>query len=807
MVGVKMRACAGNRGMALVAALMVTTALVTPLAVSPALAQQAMAATPKVAQLQGEQDFDIPAQPLTDALVAFGQQSGVQVTVDGTVARSVSAPAVQGIMTSEQALRQLLAGSGLIYTMAGSTVAIERVSQNADGAIVLDPVTVEGRNDPAYEGSFAFGSGSATNVPVPLIETPATVNVMSSDTLERINAQRLEDILQYIPGTAPGATGSSMTNTFTIRGFESSTTRGGSLGSRSNSVYIDGHRPASRRYHFDRSLYERVEVLKGTSSLLYGTASPGGIVSYRSKKPMFEAQNKVSVSAGSFDTRRGSVDLTGPIPDADNVAYRLIATAQQANQTFTGESHDNSYDNRYILNPQLAWKNDSGTRVDLSYEFSQQENVADPGILRFSDGTFGFHGPSLVSDDSFTDQTNNIITGNITHPVTDQWSVFLGGSYGMNSVDALWDSANTRTAPTRNTLLDRDIIRFNTDFEHKEAKAELRGDYSLGGVSNTTTIGFTHRNETYESQRVQRTLRGTISPTNPVFTSVGSLGPYTRSIEWAIEEDGIYLQNFAKVGSKLKVFGGLRYTDVTTSFNADDGNDTSLDYSIGAIFNQNSWLNPFVSYSTSLTPQVGTLNTGGPVPFSMGEQFEVGLKSEWFDDALASTVSVFQIEQTNQIETDPNDRSLSIVTGDQLVRGAELELVGNVTDQLSVVGGYSYLNSEFTTSAQYEGNIPANVPTHKATAMLNYEVPTDIGPLDVGLGYIYVRDRQGDNENSFTLPDYSRVDFNIGWQRDGLDLRLRAENILDEDYVSGSSGVFSNQGLPRSIFLNANFTF
>jgi len=91
--------------------------------------------------------------------------------------------------------------------------------------------------------------------------------------------------------------------------------------------------------------------------------------------------------------------------------------------------------------------------------------------------------------------------------------------------------------------------------------------------------------------------------------------------------------------------------------------------------------------------------------------------------------------------------------------------------------------------------------------MLNYEVPTDIGPLDVGLGYIYVRDRQGDNENSFTLPDYSRVDFNIGWQRDGLDLRLRAENILDEDYVSGSSGVFSNQGLPRSIFLNANFTF
>ena len=113
MVGVNKTACVGNRGKVLAAALMVTTALATTLVVSPALAQQAMAATPKVAQLQGEQNFDIPAQPLTDALVAFGQQSGVQVTVDGTVARDVSAPAVQGIMTSEQALRQLLAGSGL----------------------------------------------------------------------------------------------------------------------------------------------------------------------------------------------------------------------------------------------------------------------------------------------------------------------------------------------------------------------------------------------------------------------------------------------------------------------------------------------------------------------------------------------------------------------------------------------------------------------------------------------------------------------------------------------------------------------
>ncbi|BBK36650.1 ferric siderophore receptor [Allostella sp. ATCC 35155] len=754
-------------------------------------------------------EFDIAAQGLNSALLSFAERAGIQLIYDVAMVRGLRSARLRGTFTPQEGLDRLLAGTGMTYRFSGPNTVTLRVAVTGGsaGVVALAPVTVAGRAETGTGSFGAYEAGSATNIPVPLIETPATVNVMSAETLERLNVQRLDDILQYIPGTAPGASGSSMTNTFTIRGFESSTTRGGSLGSRANSVYIDGHRPASRHYHYDRSLFERVEVLKGTSSVLYGAASPGGIVSYSSKKPLYEHRNAASASIGSFDTRRGSVDLTGPIGGLNGVAYRLIATAQESNQALTGKNHSSSHDDRLIVKPQVSWQNDAGTRVDLAYEYSRQDSVADPGILRFNDGSFGFRGPSLVSDDSFTKHTNHIATASISHPLTDQWSVSVDGSYGKNHIDALWDSANTRTAPSRTALIDRDIIRFETDFEHIEGRAKLQGEYQIGSVRNTMTIGVSQRRESYDSKRVQRTIRGSIDPLDPVFAPVGDLGPYTGTVEWTINERAVYLQSFARVGSKLKLFGGLRYTDVRTEFNDSGGSDKALDYSLGAIFNQNHWFNPFISYSTSLTPQVGTLESGAPVPFSEGTQFEIGVKSQWLGEAVASTVSIFQITQTNRVETDPNDRSLSRIAGDQEVRGAELEIVGRITGNLSFIGGYSYLDAEFTESVQYKGNTPANVPKHKASAMLNYSIETNFGTWDAGLGYIYVRNRQGDNENSYILPDYHRIDLSVGWQYRGVELRLRAENILDKDYVSGSSGVFLNQGLPRSFFLTAKATF
>ena len=457
-----------------------------------------------------------------------------------------------------------------------------------------------------------------------------------------------------------------------------------------------------------------------------------------------------------------------------------------------------------IFKPQVAWISDTGTRINLAYEYSEQENIADPGIIRFSDGSFGFNGPSLVSEQSYSDQANHIVTGSIQHPITDHWSTTLAASYGDSHVEALWDAVQRRTTPEKGGLIDRDIIKFATDFDHKEGRIEFEGLHQWGKVDNTATIGFTVRHESYNTDRVQASKRNSIDPQNPVFVPVADLGPYTRNIAWTIKEKGTYFQNYAQVGEKLNIFGGLRYIDVETDFQNDGGSDNAIDYSLGAVFNQSAWFNPFVSYSTSLTPQVGTLATGEPVPFSEGEQIEVGLKSEWLDDSLITTVSAFEIRQSNQVESDPADRMLSVVKGNQKVRGFELEAVGKLAENLAVTAGYSYLDAEYTTSTQYEGNRPVNVPRHKVSVMLSYRLINHSELWDLGLGVVHTTDRAGDDGNSFELPDFTRLDASIGWQREQVSLRLALENLLDEEYISGSSGVFANQGLPRSVFLTVD---
>ncbi|MCG8445448.1 MAG: TonB-dependent receptor, partial [Hyphomicrobiales bacterium] len=279
-----------------------------------------------------------------------------------------------------------------------------------------------------------------------------------------------------------------------------------------------------------------------------------------------------------------------------------------------------------------------------------------------------------------------------------------------------------------------------------------------------------------------------------------------------LQERAIYLQDYISVGEKLKIFAGLRYTDAEGNFTLTSGprsgSDTALDYTAGAVYNFQPEFNPFFSYSTALTPQTGAQSgSGDAVPFREGEQIEVGLKSEWLGGQLATTASVFQIEQTNISEGDPANPGFFILAGDQRTRGFEFEAVGKVTDQFSVLGGYSYLDAEFTAGTN-EGNRPHSVPKHKVSLFGQYEFAGELAGWRTGLGFVHVGARQGNNANTFKLPTYERVDAFIGYERGGFDFRLAIENVLNEDYIIGADagGNFA-QGAPRFFTLTVGCEF
>lgn len=262
------------------------------------------------------------------------------------------------------------------------------------------------------------------------------------------------------------------------------------------------------------------------------------------------------------------------------------------------------------------------------------------------------------------------------------------------------------------------------------------------------------------------------------------------------------------------MFGGLSWTDTEFDFGGFSvGEDESLDGSIGLIYNQNAWLNPFASYATSLQPQRGELAGGGIVPFSEAEQIEVGLKSEWFGGRLRTTASLFQIEKTNIAQDAPDtpDPTDLVLAGDQRTRGAELEAVGQITDRISLIAGYSFLDAEFNESTTgNEGNTPRMVPEHKVSLFGQYAFGGALEGWRGGVGFIHVGDRWATNANTLELPTYERVDLNLAYERGPFHFRANIENVFDEDYIIGSSSERTSileQGTPRLFTLTAGYEF
>ena len=669
-------------------------------------------------------EFSIPAGELAAALQVFAREAGVNLSYTPEQVEGKTAPALRGSYSVDSGLQRLLSGTHLRAVAEGSGYRIESPGQhNDDGAFVLRPITVEGETESAYgpiEGFRAKRSSAATNVDAPLTETPATVNVITRDFLDTIAARRPEDVLQYVPGaTAESQNGTA--SGFNIRGFASSTQGATATGAFANSIYIDDFRVAGRRYHFDPALYERIDVLKGTASILYGTAAPGGIVRYVTRRPEFESRHRLEATLGSFETTRGTIDSTGPIDEAGTLAYRLIATGLDSNQSFNGRNDDRSFDDRLIVNPQLLWRTPGGGELHLSYEYSNHNNTIDTGIVILPDGSITFNNGPLIGADNFIDRENHIGTITFTQPFAQDWSFELGAAIGRTDIDGLWDSA---FAPPGSSLLNRQTRRWKENQDQEELRGKVEGRFNTGAnIEHELSIGANYFSSTYENNNGQIFAVGAIDPTNPMFGPAPDVGPLNRFFGQAIEETSVWIHDYVSIGDKLKMFGGLRFIDAESDLTQNDigGAESGITYSIGAIYNQSPWFNPFASYSTSLTPQTGLLSgSDEAVPFLEGDQIEFGLKSEWFDGSLATNVSLFQIEQTNITEGDPVNPGFVILVGDQRTRGIEFEAVGQVTEQISIIGGYSFLDAEFTAGSN-QGNTPHSVPEHKFSLYGNYD--------------------------------------------------------------------------------------
>ncbi len=778
---------------------MVMAAATTLAIAAPAHAQDSGSPI-RLAQLSIERTFDIAAQPLTTALTLFGQQSGLQVTVHGTLPRDMSAPAVRGTMTSAEALGHLLAGSGLTYVVTDeTTVAIERPGQQGDdGAMALGPIMIEGQSESAYgpvDGYLATRSATATKMDVPIIDTPASIQVVPRAVIEDQGATRLADVVRNVSSVQVSGANGGRSDLFLIRGFAARRiARDGFL---SPSSFGDAAQ-------LGLANVERVEVLKGPPSILYGPAGPGGLVNIITKKPQPEPRYSLTGRAGSFDFYRGDVDLNQPLTEDGKLLARLNASYENA------DSFRDHFINseRIQVAPSLRWVPTSRTTVDLDLEYYDRRHQFDYGVIAVDGKAPALPRERFLGEEKDRVDSDEIrIQASVDHGLNDDWSL-----------RALVRFSDTNATPTQSfplgleadgRTLNRRFFVFNQDYQNYALQANLTGKFETGPLEHQLLFGADSNFTRFESEARAADL-DPIDIFDPVYGAtpgpLSAPGTQDRRIDFY----GVYLQDLISFGDHWKLLLGGRFDTAKTRFDRNDVNvtdkwDQAFSPRAGLVYQPIDDISIYASYTTSFLPPLsGASFDGEEFEPEEGEQFEIGVKRDWFDGRLSTTLAAYQLTRSNVSTADPQNPTFSIQVGEQRSRGVEFDVAGELAPGWNVIGSLAYLDAEVTKDNTLPvGNQLVNAPNWSGSLWATYAFQgSPLRGLEIGGGVFVVGDRKADFANQVDVDGYARVDLFARYEiNDNISLALNIENLFDKKYVEGVDDPnFVDVGAPRSVF-------
>ncbi|CAO4185416.1 TonB-dependent siderophore receptor [Methylorubrum populi] len=754
--------------------------------------------------------FAIPAGPLDEALAAYAGASGVQLIYDARTSGRVHSPGLSGDFSREDGLRQLLAGTGLVPQFAGERMAtLVRVVAEAvpalapDTAVTLDMLEVMGDGTVGpVNGYVARRSATATKTGTPILETPQAINVIGRKEIEDRQAQTLTQALQYTPGVI-GQYGNTdlRVDWLTVRGFVPGR-------------YLDGLRlPFGARGYAQPRIepygLERIELLKGPSSGLYGQNAPGGLLNLVSKRPTAVPFREIQLQTGSFGRAQGAFDLSGPADPEGRILYRLTGLART-----TGTQIDYLEEDRLFIAPSVTFRPDADTSLTL---LSQYLKIDSPG------GGAPQALPTLGT--LYTNPNGRIPTRRfIGEPNYDRFRVeqaFIGYAF-EHRFDDVWtvrqnlrfSHVDTDTQRVQAIALGGDgrtLSRYawafpeRSDLFNIDNQAEAR--FRTGPFAHTLLFGLDYLREDARYDESQLRIVPSINVFAPVYAGTVTRPPVGTRITQARNQIGLYAQDEIRFGGfTLTLSGRQDWADaVTRTRTVTSGaltqvrqEDAAFTGRVGLSYLFNGGFAPYVSYATSFLPTSGTNRIGSPFAPTTGEQIEAGIKVQPPGTNLLLTGAVFDLTQQNVLTPDSVDFRFNTQAGEARVRGVELEAKASLTDSLDLIASYAGMSSEFTRAnanaagVSIVGNELPFVPRHQAAAWLDYTVRT--GPLagfGFGAGVRYIGASVGDNANLYRIPVVTLADaairYDFGYRHPalkGVDLAVNATNLFDKTYVT-----------------------
>ena len=723
-----------------------------------------------VLNLPEGEDFSVanPADGIALLSVSALPDNRVQIAITGA-----DAPPAVAFQTSTLGL--------------SASVAIGKaVAQASDGD--ARQLTVTG--DQVEDDYFVPNARTATRTDTPILEVPASIQVIPSQVLEDQQVISLEEALTNVSGVTEGFSIANSTVEFNIRGFDGAP------------VLRDGFRQFGG---FGQNLaevanLERVEVLRGPASILYGEIQPGGVVNLVSKEPLAEPFADVEVQAGNQGLFRPQIDVSGPLTEDRRLLYRLNAL-YRTQESFANYNQDFE---RFFIAPTISGQINDQTDITVRLEYTDDKTPLEEGLVAVGDGVADVPLDFNIGDlDDSGDSEFVSIGYDLNHQLNDDWQIRNAFRYTSREV------VNIGAIPfffdETTNLVSRFLGKQFIDAENYAMQTSVVGDFSTGALDHTLLFGLDlQRTRNRQLARIDFINPSPLDLFAPIYGSFDGVAPESapvaRNTDLETDRLGIYLQDQVEILDGLILLAGLRYDTVsqeningptatvqTTS--ETNQNDDAWTPRVGIVYQPVDFLSLFASYSQSFTPNTSTSSDGNSLEPERGEGFDIGVKAEMLDGDLLATLTYFDISRQNVATPDPVDPLSSVATGEQRSQGIELDLVGEILPGWNVIASYAYTDARVTEdNAIPEGNRLFNAPTNSANLWTTYEVQEgDLEGLGFGVGFNFVGEREGDLANSFDIGSYFLTNAAVSYRRNNWRFALNARNIFDVDHFTATS--------------------
>ncbi|AZD51227.1 TonB-dependent siderophore receptor [Pseudomonas chlororaphis] len=794
--------------------LAVAIALCAPLASTPLIAAE---------QAFGVRAYNLPAAPLASTLNQIASQAGLALSLNPRLAAGKTSAPVKGQFDAAGALREALRGTGLqLEQSSAGTYSLVAIP---DGVVALPETSITGQQ--AYEsawgpvdGYLATRTAAGTKTDTSLVEAPRSISVATRQQMEDRNVQNLDDAVRYMPGIVSASYGSDTRyDWMRVRGFEPTQFLDGLPLPRG--VYAN---PKAETWNLDR-----LALLRGPASSVYGQTPPGGLLDMVSRRPSAESSHAIQLQYGSDNYRQINFASTGKIDDEGQFLYGLSGVVRDA-----GTQVDHIDNKRYNIAPSLIWNIDTDTRLTLLSQFTRDDTGATSQFMPIQGtkiksplGDVSHHKNLGDPDYEFYDRTYYALGYAFEHRFNDVWQFrqnlrytkselsfqqLTVGSYAYSPADAAGNISRT------STNVDEDISQFAVD-------NNFQADFATGDITHTVLIGLDHQ-RTDTSYLSIYGDGGTTNIFNPVYGK-----PIVRPARSSAYYDynqktvqtGLYVQDQMALDQWRLTLGGREdwVHQGTTYFNKNDvtNTDRSKNFSGNAALSYvfDSGLVPYLSYAESFQPasnaSVSPTESYKPTE---GKQWELGIKYQPPGSNTLLSAAVYDLTQKNVLVTSigAGGESVTNQTGEVKVKGLELEAVSDVTDNLKVIAAYTLAKSEVQKGI-YKGNRLQLMPSQQASLWTDYTWHS--GVLDgfgIGAGARYTGNTYGDQANTwlgkanaYTVFD-AAVHYDLGRldsSLKGASLKLNATNLFDKDYLSTCDGSYCYFGDQRSVVASATY--